>query len=126
MQPEAIADLSRSGITPHDAERAGMFDVPDASVVCSDFKPLPALVIPYFETTGAVATYGTGTPFCRVRYLSEQPQRGFVAAKPQRYGQPRSSGTRAYFAPLIDWQAIADDTQQPVLITEGEKKGIAG
>lgn len=103
-----------------------MFDVADASSVCGDFKPLPALVIPYFTPAGDVMTYGAAQPFCRVRYLSEPPQRGFVAQKPLRYGQPRDSGTRAYFAPLLDWQTIADDPREGVLITEGEKKTLAG
>lgn len=126
MLPAAIADLQRSGISPEDAERAGMFDVVDASAVYPEFRALPAIIIPYFDTAGQVATFDRG-PFCRVRYLSDTPARtGFSAHKALRYGQPKASGTRAYMPPLVDWATILDDPAEPIVITEGEKKGLAG
>ena len=85
MLPSAISDLERSGIAPEDAERAGMFDVPDASAIHRDFKPVPATVMPYFQADGALMTFGpSATPFCRVRYLETPKQGGFVPQKPQR------------------------------------------
>ena len=30
-----------------------------------------------------------------------------------------------YFPPLVDWQGLASDPTQPLLITEGEKKALA-
>ncbi len=125
MHPSAVADLQRSGIAVADAERAGMFDVADASTVYSDFKAAPAIVIPYYDPAGALMTFERG-PFCRVRYLDVPKTSGFGARKQQRYGQPKNSGTRAYFTPLLDWQYILADPLEPIILTEGEKKGLAG
>lgn len=121
-----ISDLARSGIAPEDAERAGLFTVPDASAICEDFRALPALVIPYFEPSGEVMRYGE-KPFCRVRYLEDdRPRGGLTLKKPLRYAQPPDSGAHAYFAPLLDWRAIVADAKEPIVITEGEKKALAG
>jgi hypothetical protein len=88
----AVEDLARSGISPSEAERAGMFSVEDASTICRDFKPWPSLVIPYFDLDGGLMTYERGgerLPFCRVRYLKVPKQPGsFSKAKVLRYAQP--------------------------------------
>lgn len=129
MQPAAIADLERSGITLADAEQAGLFDVEDASAIYPDFDAGPALVIPYYNLDGSLMTFlreGEELPFCRVRYLAPKAAGGFSAKKAQRYSQPGKSGTRAYFNPGLEWERIAKDPQEPIIITEGEKKAIAG
>ncbi len=129
MQPLAVADLQRSGISQTDAERAGMFDVVDASTIYSEFRASPAIVIPYFDAEGAVAKFSRDDkllPFCRVRYLGAAAQTSFTARKDVRYGQPKGSGTRAYLPPLLPWAAIFEDVNEPLLLTEGEKKGLAG
>lgn len=126
MNPLSIADLQRSGIAVKDAERAGFFDVEDASTIYPEFKPVPAYVIPYFSPAGENMTFDRG-PFCRVRYLHANSGQGsFVPQKAVRYGQPRASGTRAYFPPVIDWQPLIEDAEEPIVITEGEKKALAG
>jgi hypothetical protein len=108
-----------------------MFPVADASTLFEEFHALPALVMPYFTTSGAVATFardGKTHPFCRVRYLEEPPKAGgFTKAKPLRYGQPIASGVRAYFPQVkaVDWAAIAASPKAPILVTEGEKKALA-
>lgn len=108
-----------------------MFDVSDASTIYKDFKPLPAIVMPYFGADGELATFQRGAtrlPFCRVRYLSDAApaQHSFRARKSVRYGQPKESGTRAYLPPLVPWATIFGDPGEPIVITEGEKKGVAG
>lgn len=128
MRPSTTADLARSGLTPEDAEAVGMFDVANASTIYTpDFAPEPALVIPYFDISGTLVTFGEGKAFCRVRYIERAPaQQGFVKRKQLRYTQPKASGLHAYFAPTLDWQRIADDASEPIIITEGEKKAVAG
>lgn len=129
MLPAAIADLERSGITLADVEAAGLFSVERASEIYPDFDDLEALVIPYYMPDGSFMTFtrdGAELDFCRVRYLDPPVSRGFKSAKPQRYSQPGNSGTRAYFCPLVDWTRILNDAQEPLVITEGEKKAIAG
>lgn len=129
MDKRAIADLLRSGIEPSDAEAAGIFDVSDASTLFPEFKPLPAIVLPYFDAAGDIMTFqreGETHPFCRVRYLEEPPQAGtFFKVKPRRYDQPLGSGTRAYLPLGMDWQTTANDTRVSLCITEGEKKTLA-
>lgn len=128
MQPSAIDDLTRSGITPEDAEKAGIFDVEDCHAVYPDFDHGPGLVIPYYDMDGQLTTFERGgemLPFCRVRYLASKQTYGMVQHKAQRYSQPGASGTRAYFPKLMDWRPIRDDAGEPVIITEGEKKAVA-
>lgn len=132
MHADALDDLARSGITEGDANAAGLFDVADASTVYPDFEPVPAIVIPYYRPDGELMTFerdGEQHPFCRVRYLKPPVQRNHnVFAGPpkfQRYSQPGASGTRAYFAPTMEWPRILADIQEPIIITEGEKKALA-
>ncbi|HEU0096426.1 MAG TPA: DUF3854 domain-containing protein, partial [Rhizomicrobium sp.] len=131
MQAAAQQDLGRSGINAETADQCGLFDVEDASAIYPDFDAGPAVVIPYYHPDGELMTFqrdGETLPFCRVRYLQPPVTRpsGFGgAAKAQRYGQPGRSGTRAYFCPTVPWSDLMADAEEPVIITEGEKKGIA-
>lgn len=129
MQPAAIFDLQRSGISEQTADAAGLFDVDDASAIYPDFDAGPALVIPYYNLDGSLMEFqrdGQNLPFARVRYLEPKQQGTFAKVKVQRYSQPGKSGTRAYFAPLLDWATLSQDIQEPLIITEGEKKALAG
>lgn len=93
-----------------------------------DFQARPALVIPYTGADGSPCSFLRGdyaVPFCRVRYLGDlEPRRSIIKRKPQRYGQPKESGVRAYFprTSVIDWPSVIADVEVPVVITEGEKK----
>ncbi len=123
----AASDLARSGITAMQAEAAGIFSVDDASTLYPEFKSLPAIVIPYYDPrTGAIVTFGSdANPFCRVRYLpTTQTQ---IYKKPLRYMQPRKSGTFAYFPQVKDviWKDILNNSAEPLVITEGEKKALS-
>jgi hypothetical protein len=126
----ALADLKRSGIAPAAASYAGLAAVEDASAICEDYVPAPAMLIPYLSISGELVD-GGGQPFARIRYLSDAPKRNganpFKPAKEQRYAQPSGSGVHAYFPPVkgIDWQAIASDATHPLVIVEGEKKALA-
>lgn len=125
----AVEDLARSGLTPEQADAAGMYAVDDATEVYDDFKPLPALVIPYYEPAGdELMTFDRG-PFARVRYLQEPQQaRGFRRRKSMRYAQPSGSGVWAYFpqGTPIEWSEVYENPETPIVITEGEKKALRG
>jgi len=133
MHKAAKKDLSRSGIAKQDAEYAEMFSTEDASTVFEEFKPLPALIIPYIDPwTGMEMIFernGEIEPFCRVRYFyDKQAKPGFGKPKKQvRYGQPKKSGVHPYFPAVedLDWLAVAEDPDIPIMITEGEKKALA-
>lgn len=132
MDEKALIDLARSGISEQDANDAGMYSVENAQEVFPEFKPLPALVIPYYHPIDADSqgllpmTFrrkGQEEQFARVRYtrLPVAPK----GKKPQRYDQPKQSGVQAYFSPLLDWPGIFADTGEPIFFTEGEKKAGA-
>jgi len=131
LHPQAIAYLEQRGITPDDAARAGLFSVDDASTIYPEFKPALALVWPYFQPGGDIADFtreGLRLPFCRVRYLANAPSTpaGFTGqSKAQRFTQPRQSGTKVYFPPLVDWPRILADPSEPCICTEGEAKSLA-
>lgn len=138
MLKSAKKDLERSGISVQAAEEAEMYSVPDASKICEDFKPYPALVIPYVDPwTDEFMTYerdGEVLDFQRVRYFEpERKVHGFKKEKVMRYAQPSSSGVNPYF-PMVDfefngellsWADVAKDPAIPIMITEGEKKSLA-
>jgi hypothetical protein len=125
--PEQLAeeDLSRSGITLAAAARAGIIFSEDASTICEDFAPAPALIIPYFEGPGRPETYqrdGVARPFCRARYLVRE---GAALPRGRKYDQPHHSGTPPYFSLAFNWARIADGEVDACVIVEGEKKAIA-
>lgn len=126
----AREDLARSGITPEEAEEAGIYAVKDCRAECGPaFKPLPAIVIPYLDPQGDFIQYqddrGKPREFFRVRYLGDSGVKGW-AGKSQRYAQPPRSGVHPYFPQLndLDWSEVLADASQPLIITEGEKKAL--
>jgi hypothetical protein len=123
----ARADLERSGISPADAEFAGIGAVRSAAAICADYADAPALVIPYATTHGEPVG---APPFARIRYLADPPSRArnpFKQPKQQRYAQPKNSGVHAYFPVTrrLSWDTVSADEQHPLLIVEGEKKALA-
>jgi len=120
---KALAQLARWGVSVEGAERLQLFEAPSAAAIYPEFRAEPGIVIPYFDAAGALVHFDRG-PFCRVRYLNDAPKRsgGFKRHEAGKYGQPRASGCRAYFPPVLDWQPLLADPGEPCLITEGELK----
>lgn len=133
MQSQAArAQIAAWGLSEADAETAQLWDVPAASTIYRDFRAEPAIVLPYFNADGSLMQFereGRLLPFCRVRYLTPPAKRGFRGVEAAaKYGQPGRSGTRPYF-PLnvpTPWATLMRDAEEPVIITEGEAKGLAG
>lgn len=134
MQDDAVKDLARSGISEEAATNAGMYTEDNAKEVYADFRKLPCIVIPYYDPeTGELMEFerdGEMFPFARIRYLKPpRVRQGFgKKKKAQRYAQPNNSGVFPYF-PMgtdIDWGAVLSDPRQKIVITEGEKKALAG
>lgn len=118
-------------MTPEQAAEAGYFEVANARDIYPDFTTTPAIIIPYRQLDGSLATFERGGkqfPFCRARYLNRKDRRSAWGQidKAIRYAQPSKSGTRVYFPPWQDWQFIANDVNQPIIITEGESKSVIG
>lgn len=134
MQDDAVKDLARSGISEEAATNAGMYTEDNAKEVYPDFRKLPCVVIPYYDPeTGELMEFereGEMLPFARIRYLKPPRvrQRFGKKKKAQRYAQPNNSGVFPYF-PMgtdIEWGEVLSDTRQKIVITEGEKKALAG
>ncbi|MGC8731615.1 MAG: DUF3854 domain-containing protein, partial [Halothiobacillaceae bacterium] len=130
MLEDAVAQLSSWGLTPTDADRAGIFYTPDASQLYSEMPRRAGLVIPYWNPDGTLRLFQRHTtqlPLSRVRLLGQEPARAtFTKRRPLRYLQPDHSPVAAYWWPGLDWTAICADTSVPLVITEGEAKAIRG
>src|SRR5689334_16745066 len=68
FSPAAIRDLERSGISPADAFRLGMFSVENARDELShaELRAEPALVLPYYDPDGQLMEFerdGAALPF---------------------------------------------------------------
>lgn len=131
MLKAAKDDLGRSCISEEEADFAEMYSVSNASTIYEDFKETPALVIPYVDPwTGDFIQFerdGKQLPFCRVRYYTPPEKvQSFKKRKELRYTQPSNSGIHPYFPVVedIDWLEVAQDTDIPLMITEGEKKAL--
>lgn len=132
MDPLAIQDLARSGISETDATRAAMFSVDTAQQIYPEFENLPALVLPYYDpqtlTPMVFERDGKQMPFARIRYTKEPIAKvTFAKKKMQRYGQPINSGVFPYFpcGTAVNWLEVLTGNG-PIVITEGEKKALAG
>ena len=125
---EARAQLNSWGITEAQAGAAGLFEVANAKALYPDFDALPAIVFPYTTLEGEPASFtrdGQELEFVRVRYINPPARPGFTKQKARRYSQPGASGTRVYFPLSVPWDTIKNDTQVPLIVTEGEAKAIA-
>ena len=122
----AAAKLKSSGLTLEQAFQLGMHSVNNAMQLDDQFQAQPALVIPYYAPSGRPLKPQRAWPdFYRIRYLGETEIKSFseaAGAKPNRYSQPRNTGVCAYFPRCVDWEALAADPTEPLLITEGELK----
>lgn len=125
---EALAQFANwGGLTPDQAADAGLFEVDSAADIYPDFDPVPAIIIPYYQPSRELMTFDRGNgaqPFCRLRYLVDNTPKGFTKKKAKRYAQPGSSGTRVYFPRCLYWETLLMDTQEPLIITEGEAKAL--
>ncbi len=121
---EALNKILSSGLTAEQAMALGMYSVGNAGLLHKAFDDREALVIPYHTVSGAPAkAHPTWPDFYRVRYLGANTSfKAMTDGKPRRYTQPPDTGICAYFPNLVDWQAIASDINETVLITEGEFK----
>ena len=122
VQQRMLDKLSGSSLDSTDARAMRL-----QPVVAADAKRkwhLPAesacFLIPYFDLEGNV------TRFYRARYV-EDTRKGFsriAGVKPIRYAQPVGAPSEVYFPPngSMNWAALAEDVEMPLVITEGELK----
>lgn len=120
LKIKMLTKLASSGLDSEDAQDMEIELVSAAQVAALDLPfPKEGFLIPYFTPTGK------RTKFFRVRYM-EDTRSGFEKAankKPVRYVQPSHSDPDIYLPPIqVNWKAILDNTEAPLVITEGELK----
>lgn len=120
--------LASSGLDLDDAKQLGMEALTGFSTqqLHRTFEPLPSLKIPYFGMDGKPMQPMPEWPqFYRVRYL-EAPATfdAQTDAKTPRYVNEPDAGVAAYFPRLktMNWLEIAQDPDEPIILTEGELK----
>jgi len=115
LHPDALADVQQSGLGDATIARCGLHSVcPKKLKACSIPGVIHALAFPYFALDGTPSDFQRWKLF----YAGEAGER-------PKYWQPKGSDPLPYFPPLVDWQGLASDSTQPLLITEGEKKALA-
>ena len=121
---EGKAQLAKWGISIEQAEAVGAFETPNAAAVLAGVQQRPGIILPYWTPDRQIMRIND-LPFGRVRWLDTPKSSGFHGKqKAARYGQPPGTGVQVYFPPVLDWAAVLADPTLPVIITEGEAKGI--
>lgn len=108
------ASLYESGLQEKIVEQAGIKDQttdPETRELFNKFRITEGFVIPYADLRGRVNGH------YRIRALKGGPG--------PKYLQPRNTGNRIYLPPGLPRHWAADPSL-PIVITEGEKKALAG
>lgn len=121
------AKLASSGLDLDDAKQLRMepLEGGDVAKLHKAFKPLSAIKFNYFNHLGApMSDWPACPPYYRLRYLEEAAGFAEVAKgkNPQRYMQEPATRPCAYYPQNANWAELALDTDEPLIITEGELK----
>lgn len=121
-----ILKLESSGLTQDDAKLLGIsfLGTQETAALHPSFKALCSLRLDYHGLDGQlISDWPNGSPFYRLRYL--EVESGFISLTnktPPRYVQEPNTAPVVYFPSNQDWTGYADDTDKPIIITEGEFK----
>jgi Domain of unknown function (DUF3854) len=124
LLPQHLAELRRSGLDEADAAAAGVHSLTDAAVIARTLHIPerwarllgPCLAFPYLDPR-------TGGPTGHCRLKPDRP-RVDRDGKTIKYESPKGAGLQAYFPPLA--RSALKDPKVTLVITEGEKKALAG
>ena len=120
LLPDArlLDKLALSCLTADDGAALMMGMADPKELAAEGFPAKAALELPYIKA------HGKPSGFKRWRYL-ESTLNGFdklTERKDLRYVQPKNSVQEVYMPPLEDWAAIQKNTEETIVITEGELK----
>lgn len=119
---EIIKHVASSALTPAHARAMRLRMAEDAELQAINRPVLKTIAIPYFDLDGLPIN------FTRYRCLEDTRNvwgKFVTGQKTTRYFQAAGTGLHAYFPPFVDWQKVALDVTQTLLITEGEKKAAS-
>lgn len=118
--------LSSSGLTLEDAKQLGIefLEASSTAELHPSFRPLCSLKLPYHDPFGKpISDWPKGKPFYRLRYLEVGTDfASMTEAKPTRYVQEPKTVPVAYYPKNQTWGHIVNDTDESIIITEGEFK----
>ncbi len=115
--PTTLKDLARSGLTPETISLAEIQDPESNSIISTILKKHGILLgyqIPYFHLDG------TRNNFYRLKVIAPTSL--------PKYLQPKQTLNHIYLPPslTLQWPNWQNDPSIPLVITEGEKKALAG
>lgn len=120
------AKLKTSGLTLDDAKILGISCLSGQQTHAQHaaFKQLCSLKLEYFgPDKKPLSDWPAAKPFYRIRYLEQATDFSALAEKkPPRYVQEPNTAPVAYYPANQDWVDLVTDTNQPLIITEGELK----
>lgn len=120
------AKLNGSGLTLDDAKQLGMHCLGAQATAAQHpaFKQLCSIKIDYLDPDGnPIGDWPSSKPFYRIRYLETPSDFSSMTDKKQvRYVQEPNTAPVAYYPGNQDWTGILEDTDQPLILTEGELK----
>lgn len=120
------AKLKSSGLTTSDAKELGMqcLSANQTAAKHPSFRQLCSLQINYYDPFGkTISDWPKSPPFYRMRYLESASDFSSLTEKKQvRYVQEPNTAPVVYYPKNQTWEQILEDTDQPLIITEGELK----
>jgi len=122
LRTRVLEDLARSGLSEADAKRLCIKPMSEAeSKKLKLTHAAEGYVIPYFDAKGKK------TNFFRYRYLVDvrTPWEKASKAKGRKYEQPKKTAPEIYLPPFVKWTELQNNTETPLVITEGEKKAAS-
>ena len=108
MNKWVLDDLKKSGITREVARKLGIKEEKDG------------YVFPYFDMYGEPLIIGSG--FTKRAYSRKKLK---TPNGTQKYSQAKGTGCHLYLPPIINWPKLLEDEEEPIWITEGEKKAVS-
>src|SRR3990167_6334977 len=120
------AKLKGSGLTLEDAELLKMMALGAQQTAQHHpaFKQLCSLKIEDLDPAGfPISAWPGSKPFYRIRYLETPTDfSALTDKKPVRSVQEPNTAPVAYYPANQDWEGLLHDTDQPLILTEGELK----
>lgn len=113
LEPHHLEDLRRSGLIDSTIISSGVYSASETEVRdLLGFRASAGLVFPYPRVSG---------------HARVKPDKPFLDkdGKPAKYLSPKGGGNHLYIPDTLD-QRVLTDTSRAIILTEGEKKTLAG
>lgn len=116
----ALRDLKASGLDSKDIKKLKIKFLgteETSKLLNKDMARLESIAFPYFNLDGSLSNYYRCKLLMVASGLSKNSE---LSGK--KYDQKSGTIPRIYFPPYFKWDKLAADSDEPLIITEGEKK----